>query len=361
MVEKNWDVKLDIRNFPLDDEKTYKLYQSGKTAGCFQVESYGMQKTLKEIAPDKFEDVIAAIALFRPGPMDNIPSFVNRKFGREDINYYHGNIEPHVKRYLEPTYGILVYQEQIMQVCNALGGLTLIEAYEVIKGVGKKKLDIIAKYEKKFIKGCLDKGVPEHIAKEYWGSYDPVSKKLSGFILPFANYGFNKSHALAYAYNSYMTVFLKANYPEEFMCASLNVESERKKWNKTIILEKDLARSNISLLPRNINHCGMSYEIVKHASGRNRGEIMPSLLCQGMKKAAAVEIVNSRPKGGFKDIVDFATRTSTDVDSASVQALAIAGYFPKAKPKEIVKTFETIRSDLKKCNQKGVPSDDMFE
>lgn len=182
MVKENYGIDIDIEKLKYDDKKTFDLYKSGKLDGIFQCESGGMQNTLKDICPDNLNDVCAAIALFRPGPMINIPEYCARKRGDSPVSYFHPSIEPFVKKYLSDTYGLSIYQEQIMQICNSLAGLSIADGYMVIKGIGKKKENIINKYKKKFIEGCVKNGVPQDVSCEYWEK----------FITPFASYGFNR-------------------------------------------------------------------------------------------------------------------------------------------------------------------------
>jgi len=186
-IESTYGIKIDIENLPLDDRSTLDLYRSGRLNGVFQCESYGMQNTMREIGVDRFDDVMAAVALFRPGPMESIAEYVARKKGEKRVEYFHPTIEPFVKEYLEKTYGVLVYQEQVMQIVNSLAGFSISDGYVMIKSIGKKKLHLMEKFEKQFIAGGVDKGVPEEVIRQYW----------SKFIVPFANYGFNAAHCLS--------------------------------------------------------------------------------------------------------------------------------------------------------------------
>jgi len=178
---------IDIENIPLNDEATLELYRRGDLNGVFQCESWGMQDTMRNIGVDRFDDVMAAIALYRPGPLDSIPEYVARKRGDRKVDYFHKSIKPYVKTYLEKTYGVLVYQEQVMQICNALAGFTITDGYVMIKAVGKKKQYLLDKFRNQFISGCVKNNVPQNIAEQYWDK----------FITPFANYGFNAAHCLA--------------------------------------------------------------------------------------------------------------------------------------------------------------------
>jgi len=182
MIKKNYDIEIDIENMELNDEKTFELYRSGKLAGVFQCEQWGMQQTMKEIGVDNFEDVMAAISLYRPGPMDSIPDYCSRKRGESKVNYFHSSIEKYVKKYLSKTYGLLVYQEQIMQVCNSLAGLSISDGYVVIKAIGKKKEYLMQKFKSQFVDGCVKNQVDRKMSENYWEQ----------FIVPFASYGFNR-------------------------------------------------------------------------------------------------------------------------------------------------------------------------
>lgn len=182
LIKDNYDIEIDITSLPLDDENTFMLYRSGNLGGVFQCESWPMQQTMRDIGVSSFDDVMAAISLFRPGPMESIPDYCARKKGEMSVDYFHPSIEKHVKPYLEKTYGILIYQETIMQICNSLAGFSITDGYVVIKAIGKKKQHLMDKFAKQFVEGCVKNGVPKDIASEYW----------SKFIVPFASYGFNK-------------------------------------------------------------------------------------------------------------------------------------------------------------------------
>ena len=183
MIKERYDISIDIKNLDLKDKKTFDLYQSGNLIGVFQAEEPGMQKTFVQVGCDRFEDIIAIIALYRPGPLSSIPSYANRKRKLEPISYYHKSIESYVKPYLESTYGIICYQETLMQICNSLAGFSISDGYGVIKAVGKKNETLLKKYRNNFIQGCCDKNINKDLSAEYWDK----------FITPFASYGFNKS------------------------------------------------------------------------------------------------------------------------------------------------------------------------
>lgn len=351
LIKENYGITIDLENLPLDDRKTFDLYKSGKLTGVFQCESYPMQKTCVDVGVDRFEDIMAVISLFRPGPMESIPEYCDRKHGRKPITYFHPSIEPHVKNILESTYGVLCYQEQVMRICEALGGMTVTEALLVIKGIGKKKEDIIAEGRSSFIKGAVKKGVPQDVAEQYWDK----------FITPFALYGFNLSHSCCYGFNSYTTAYLKANYPEEFMCAYMNVECERRKLERVEKLERECKKMGIEIMPRDINKCGLQYQIISKkdvANGVGQSKIRPPVHCKGLSQAAAENIVENQPYNSIKDIAE-KTDTST-VDTEAIVALSEAKFF-KTKLELLKKEFSMIREDMKQRRKRGSDGTNLFD
>lgn len=359
LVLENYDIDLDIENLPLEDKKTFDLYRSGKLLGVFQCEKPGMQRTMVNIGVDRFEDIIAGVALFRPGPMDSIPTYAARKKGEQKIDYFHPTIEPYVKPYLETTYGVLTYQEQVMQICNSLAGFSIGDGYAVIKAVGKKVEALLAKYRSSFVKGCMNNGVPEQVATDYWDK----------FITPFANYGFNKSHSACYGYMSYITAYLKAHFPEEFMVSHLNVflnSNKQDKYEKIAEYEREMERMGMEFLPRSINKCGFDYTIAAKrdkSKGVLKSQIRPSLRCKGLSTRAAKEIIAQQP---YQDLAALAFKTDTKVvDTKSIESLCLAGFFrdkngKKIKVDEILEQFSGLREDRKRTERKGLESDDMF-
>lgn len=352
MVKDNYGISIDIENLPLDDKKTYDLYKSGKLCGVFQCESGGMQRTCMEVGVDRFEDIMAVISLYRPGPMESISEYCERKAGKKRISYFHPSIEPFVRDILGSTYGVLVYQEQVMKICESLGGMTPSEGLVVIKGIGKKKADVIEKGRKSFINGAVQKGVPREVAEQYWDK----------FITPFALYGFNAAHSCCYAYNSYITAYLKANFPEEFMCAYMNVETRRRKLDRVLELEAECEKNmGIKILPREINKCELQYQIIRRADragGIPFSEIRPAIHCKGLPTAAAESIVANRPYATIKELAE---KTDTSlVDGESVQALCDAKFF-KSKPEKLLEEFNIIREDLKFCRKHGRENRNILE
>lgn len=347
LIKERNSIDLDMENLNLNDERTFELYRSGNLIGVFQCEEKGMQKTMMEMSVDRFEDICAGIALFRPGPMASIPKYCSRKKGKEKIEYFHPSIEPFVKDILEPTYGVLCYQESIMQLCNKLAGLSISDGYVIIKAVGKKKEDLLKRYRTKFVSGCVKNGIKEKIADDYWEK----------FIMPFAAYGFNKSHSFCYGLLSYQTAYLKANFPHEFMLSYLNVELGQKKWERIEILEKECQRMGIKISSRNINVSKEEYSM--RMKRDLSGEIclfVPPLYCKGITAEAVYDICRNQP---FKDLKDFAFKTSkSSVDIESLQALVDNGYFPGVE--DVVSKFENYREYFIKSKKRGVSGLDLF-
>ena len=243
-IERTEGITLDPDGIPLDDPETYALLCSGDVTGVFQVESEGMRRTLRDMQPSEFRDIMAVIALFRPGPMDYIGSYIDRKYGREDVTYDHPSLEP----ILRDTYGIIVYQEQIIRIAQELAGYTAAEADLMRRAVGKKKKKDLDEQHANFIKGAVAHGVPREAAETIFAD-----------IERFANYGFNKSHGAAYAVITVQTAYLKAHYPSQFMCALLSVE--RGNMEKVAVLAAECRRQGIRLLGPSVNRSGVDFVI----------------------------------------------------------------------------------------------------
>lgn len=236
LIEKNRGIKIDISNIRLDDKKTFDMLAKGDSIGVFQIESSGMRSVLKQMKSDKIEDIIALISLYRPGPMDNIPTYIRRKHGDEKIVYPHPLLEPTLKE----TYGVIVYQEQVMEIAKVLAGYSLGAADLLRRAMGKKIKEEMDAQRKIFVDGAMANGVDEKQAGEI---FDLVDK--------FAGYGFNKSHAAAYAFISYQTAYLKAHFLPEFLVASINLEIDNaEKINIFLQVAKD---HKIKILPPDIN------------------------------------------------------------------------------------------------------------
>ena len=300
-------IVLDIDKIPIDDPITYQLYSEGRTIGTFQFESGGMQKYLRELQPTTFEDIIAMNALYRPGPMDYIPSFIARKNGREEIKY---DI-PCMEKYLKDTYGITVYQEQVMLLSRQLANFTRGESDALRKAMGKKKKAIVDAMKPKFIEGGKKNGHDPKVLEKIWADWEK-----------FASYAFNKSHATCYSWVAYQTAYLKANYASEYMAATMS----RNISNITEItkLMDECKATGISVLGPDVNESNLKFSVNRH------GDIRFGLgAIKGVGEAAVQSILTERKKNGlFKDIFDFVQRVNLSAcNRKNIENLALAGGF----------------------------------
>lgn len=311
LIDKTRGEKLDIYKLPLDDPETYKLLQRGDAKGVFQFESDGIRDLLKRLRPDNIRDIIACTALYRPGPLNGgmVDAYVNCKHGREKPVYVH----PVMEEVLTETYGVMVYQEQIMRILNKLGGIELSSAYACIKAISKKKQEIIDQRHADFLRGAADRGVDKQTAE-----------KIFDLIVYFAGYGFNAAHSAAYAYVSYQTAYLKAHYTPEFMAALLSSEIED--GNKRDIMVQhidDAKRFGVAVLPPNVNTSEADFSVAL-------GQIVFGLTAiKGFGRGSAEDLVRARKEGGaFKDLFDFCDRVDTKiVNKAGIEKLIKAGAF----------------------------------
>ena len=309
-------IDVDLENIPIDDELTYQLYQKGQTVGTFQFESAGMQKYLRELHPTVFEDLIAMNALYRPGPMDYIPDFIKRKNGQESITYPISCME----KYLKDTYGITVYQEQVMLLSRQLANFTRGESDALRKAMGKKKKKIVDAMKPKFIEGGKKNGHDEATLEKIWGDWEK-----------FASYAFNKSHAACYSWVAYQTAYLKAHYPAEFMAALL---TRRRDDIKEITKLMDECKSmGIDTLGPDMNESFVNFGV------NQKGEIRFGLAAiKGVGESAAQAIINERTKHGpFKDFIDVFERINyNSLNRKSMESLIWAGAFDSFKvPREL--------------------------
>ena len=298
---------LNLDTIPIDDELTYKLYQEGRTIGTFQFESAGMQKYLRELRPTVFEDLIAMNALYRPGPMDYIPSFIARKNGKEPITY---DI-PCMEKYLKDTYGITVYQEQVMLLSRQLADFTRGESDALRKAMGKKKKAIVDAMKPKFIEGGKKNGHDPKVLEKIWGDWEK-----------FASYAFNKSHATCYSWVAYQTAYLKAHYPAEFMAG--NMSRCLNDITKITKLMSECQAMGIPCLGPDVNESEQKF------SANKKGEVRFGLSAiKGMGEAAATNIIAERHKNGqYKDIFDFVQRVNLSaVNRKAIESLALSGGF----------------------------------
>lgn len=305
-VKKVHKIDLDIDNVPLDDKLTYEMLQRGDTSAVFQFESPGMKDVHKQIKPDRFEDLIAIVSLYRPGPMDNIPTYIKRKHGEEEITYLHPDLAP----ILDETYGIMVYQEQVMKIAQALGGYTMGGADKLRKVMGKKMRDEIPKQRKMFTEGAVAKGIDEGTATKI---FDQMEK--------FASYGFNKSHAAAYSLVSYQTAYLKAHYPVEFMCAVMSLDMTNV--DKLLLYKEECKKMGFKVLPPDINKSDADFDV-------EDGNIRYALAAIKSVGAANMEAIAAErhAHGPYKDVSDFIHRIDAkQINRRQLEQLIKAGAF----------------------------------
>jgi DNA polymerase-3 subunit alpha len=299
-------VELEPSRLELDDERTFDLLSRADTAGVFQLEGTGMREALKRLRPDRFEDIIAMVSLYRPGPMDNIPTYINRKHGLEKPDYLHEKLEPVLKE----TYGVIIYQEQVQQIAQALAGYSLGEADLLRRAMGKKIKEEMAAQKTRFLDGAKANGVDGAQADFI---FELVNK--------FAGYGFNKSHAAAYALVSYQTAYLKANYPVEFFAASMSLDKGNT--DKLAMFVGEARRSGVPVLPPSINASGLDFL----PEGQSIRYALSALKNIGEQSALSIE-QERRARGAFIDLDDFASRFDPKaVNKRALEALAAAGAF----------------------------------
>ena len=306
LIKQNHNIDIDLDNISLNDTKTFELFQAGDTNGIFQFESVGMQKYMRELKPDKLEDLIALNALYRPGPIAYIPKFIARKQGKETITYD----LPEMEEYLAETYGITVYQEQVMLLSQKLAGFTRGDADVLRKAMGKKQKDVLHKMKSKYLEGASQKGHPTESLEKIWTDWEA-----------FAEYAFNKSHSTCYAVVAYQTAYLKAHFPSEFMSAVLNHQGSI---DKITFFMAECKKMNITVLGPDIN------ESLKGFSPNKKGEIRFGLGgLKGVGEAAISNIIEERLKhGNYKDIFDFITRINQrTVNKKTLESLAYSGAF----------------------------------
>jgi len=302
-----------IEKIPLNDKKTFALLQKGETIGVFQLESVGMREILKKMKPEKFEDLIAVLSLYRPGPLGsiNVNEFIARRHGQVPVTYPH----PLLENVLKETYGLILYQEQVMKIASEIAGFSMGKADILRRAMGKKEIEKMLDQEKDFVEGAKKKGVPPEVAKDIFET-----------IKPFAGYGFNKAHSASYALISYQTAYLKAHYPLFFMCA--NLSNEMKNSDKLSKFVNEAKRMGIEILPPDINESEDEFKII----GENK--ILFGL--GGIKnvgEAAIRAILEARKKGNFKSFDDFLFRVSSkSCNKKVIEALIYSGAFDKLSP-----------------------------
>ena len=319
---------IDIENIPLDDEETFELLKKGDTTGIFQLEGSGMRDVLKRLSPDKFSDIIAAVALYRPGPMKFIDEFILKKKGKKKVTYPH----PLLEDILKDTYGIMIYQEQVMQAASAIANFSLGEADVLRRAMGKKMFDVMDAKRETFIKNAKKNRINKATAE-----------KIFDMMIPFAGYGFNKSHAAGYALLAYQTAYLKAHYPVQFLAASLSSVMDKSKKVRTFI--DDCKNHNIEVVPPSINSSFVKFQPVD-------GKIYFGLAAiKNVGEKAAREIVGEREKNGkYKGLFDFIMRLNSEVvNKRAIEGLVKAGAFDCVE-KDRAKVFASIDNAIKEMS-----------
>jgi len=341
LVERLKNKKIDIDNLPEKDRKTYRLLQKAETTSVFQLESSGMKRWLKQLQPSKFKDIVAMLALYRPGPMQFIPEYIARKRKKRKIEYIH----PKLKPILESTYGLPIFQEQMMQIATEIAGFSLGEADVLRKAIGKKIQSLLIEQKGKFIQGAIDQGVDQYIAEKIWS-----------WFLPFASYGFNKSHSVGYATIAYQTAYLKANFPVEYMASVL--ATEKQDVDRMAFLINECKRMGIKVLPPDINESHANFTVV------DKNQIRFGLWAiKNVGHNIVTTIIGERKANGkFQSIEEFIGRIySRDLNKKSMEALIKAGAFDKLEERNILlNNLETLLAYSKeiknhtKNGQKGL-------
>lgn len=333
--------KINIDKLQLDDKKTFKLLQEAKTTGIFQLESAGMKRYLKELKPTEMEDIIAMVALYRPGPMELIPDFIARKHGLKKIEYLHPKLEPILKN----TYGIGVYQEQMMRIGKDLAGFTLGEVDILRKAIGKKIKELLDEQEEKLVSGMIKNGIDEKIAKKIWD-----------FFPPFAGYAFNRSHAACYGMIGYQTAYLKAHFPAEFMASLMTADLND--IERIAFLVEEAKSMDINILAPDINESFQDFTVISDNQIR-----FGLLAIKGVGSNISEAIISEREKNGkFKSLEDFLIRVShKDLNKKTIEALAKTGALDEFEKRSVLfSNLENILNFIKNSKQKESPQIDLF-
>jgi len=345
IIDKIHDFKIDIENIPLDDKKTFKLFQQGRTTGVFQLESAGMKRYLKQLLPTDLEDIIAMVALYRPGPIEYIPDYIDGKHGRKKPKYLH----PKLKPILEKTYGVAVYQEQLLQIARDLAGFSYGEADILRKAVGKKIKHLLNEQESKIIKGLVQNGLTEGVAKSIWE-----------FILPFAAYGFNRSHAACYALIAYQTAYLKANYPAEYLAALLT--SDQGNADRIAIEVEECRQLGIEVLPPDINESFSTFTVVAESLKEKKPRLRFGLFAiKGLGESIVKAIIRERKENGqFKNLEDLLSRVKNkDLNKRSLEALVKAGVLDSlGERNQLLNNLDRLLLFIKESNQASFSGQD---
>ena len=336
IIKKVYKTEIDLSTLPLDDVKTYELFQRGDTTGVFQLESAGMKRYLRELKPTVFEDIIAMVALYRPGPMQFIDSFIRRKHGQEPITYLHSGMENSLKN----TYGILVYQEQFMQISKEWCGFTGGQADTLRKAVGKKKIDLMQKVKPEFVEGAVKiGGATKEIAETFWDQLEE-----------FANYCFNKSHAACYGLISYWTAYLKAHYPDAFMAALMT--SDQDDIDRLAIEITECKHMGIKVLAPDVNESYVEFAVVPNENTIRFG----MAAVKGVGVGAVEEVLRAREEGKFTGVEDFAKRVSTTkFNKKAWDSLIKSGGFDQFGDRsDLLFNLETIQAFASKVQKEAL-------
>jgi len=324
IIKETTGEKIDLSNIDEKDKKTFELLQKAETVGVFQLESAGMRRYLKELKPNDMEDLIAMISLYRPGPMELIPHYIARKYGKEKITYLHPKLEPILKK----TYGIAIYQEQLLQIARDLAGFSLGEADILRRAIGKKIRSLLEAQKQKLINGMINNGISQEVAEKIWE-----------FIEPFAEYGFNRSHSASYAQIAFRTAYLKAHYPLEFMTALMN--NEAVEIERAAELINECRRMNIPILPPDLNESFEKFSVVKEKNAIRFG----LLAIKNVGEAIVKEIIRERKENGhYKDMKDFLQRIChKDLNKKSLESLIKVGVFDNlAERGELISNLDVL-------------------
>lgn len=324
MIQETRGIEVDINHASLDDQKVYRTFAEGNTTAIFQFESSGMREYLRKLEPNEFEDLIAMNALYRPGPMDMIDDYIDRKHGRAKVEYIHPTLEP----ILEDTYGIIVYQEQVMQIAHQIAGFSLAKADIMRKAMGKKKKEVMQRLSSEFIEGAVENGLSRDEAERIYNHIDK-----------FAQYGFNKSHSTAYAYIAYKTAYLKTYYPAEFMAA--NLTSEMTNTDRVVFLTNDCRKMGIEILPPDVN----SSEADFYPQGNAVVFGLNAIKNVGLKAAENIA-AERKEEGEFESLFDFVKRVDLRlVNRKVIESLVKAGAMDRL-PGTRAQKFESVDSAL---------------
>lgn len=340
ILKKGRGIEIDIEKIPLDDKKTFELFQQAETTGVFQLESSGMKRYLKQLKPTELEDIIVMVSLYRPGPMELIPDYISAKHGKRKVTY----LDDRMKPILEKTYGIIVYQEQLMQIARVLAGFTYGEADVLRKAVGKKIASLLKEQEEKMIQGMVKNGTSKNTAKQIWD-----------YVLPFARYGFNRSHAACYAMIAYQTAYLKAHYPSEFMAALMTADHGN---NDRIALEVEECRQmGITVLPPDVNESYSTFTVVYDEIGKAEKESRTIRFGLTAVKNLGENIIKElikerRANGKYISLEDFLSRVKTkDLNKKSLEAMIKSGALDKlGERNQLIYNIEKLLNFIKSVN-----------